>query len=188
MGTQYWKRPIKIIYLQAMTGPLWIALVYKNKHLRLASRRGVHWEPSSEIRACSEVKSLMAFVNSYDSDHFSIPQATVHTSYLQKATYLLHKQLLYWLPIFLVTNLRDKLSISNTIVRLLLQARSWQTHKTCYKSQKSHFPEPTAQHVLFPSDAYISFTKIPYGPNDIKKTTLVYGCHRSDPTKQLLEM
>lgn len=39
MGTQYWKGPIKIIYLQAMTGPLWIALVYKNEHLRLVSRR-----------------------------------------------------------------------------------------------------------------------------------------------------
>lgn len=117
-----------------MAGPLWITLVYKNKHLRLASRRGVHWQPSSEIRACSEVKSLMGFLTSYDLDHFSIPQATVCTRYLQKAMYLLRKQWLYWSPTFLVTNLRDKLSISNTTVRLLLQARSWHTHKTCCKS------------------------------------------------------
>lgn len=26
--------------------------------------------------------------------------------------------------------------------------------------------------------------KIPHGPNDIKKMTLVYGCHRSDPLDQ----
>lgn len=52
----------------------------------------------------------------------------------------------------------------------------------------SHLPEPTAQHMLLPSDAHISFTKIPHGPNDITKMTLAYGCHRSDPTRQPLEM
>lgn len=62
----------------------------------------------------------MLFAKGYDSDHFSIPLATVHTRYLQKAMYLLYKQLLYWSPVLLVTNLRDKLSISNTTARLLL--------------------------------------------------------------------
>lgn len=117
-----------------MTGPLWIALVYNNKHLRLVSRRGVHWQPRSEIRACSEVKSLMVFVKSYDSEHFSIPQATVRTCYLQKAAYLLHKQLLYWSPTFSVINLRDKLSISKSTARLLLQQILTHTHNLLQKS------------------------------------------------------
>lgn len=131
----------------------------------------------------------MGLVNSYDSGHFSIPQATACTCCLQKAMYLLHKQLLYLFPTLLVIILKDKLSISNTTARLLLQARAWHTHVKPAAKVMSHLPEPTVQYTLLPSDAQcVSFTKIPCGPDDIKRMTSAHGCHGSDPTGQPLEM
>lgn len=127
----------------------------------------------------------MGFVTSYDLDHFSIPQATVCTRYLQKAMYLLHKQLLYWSPTFIVTNLRGKLSISNTSEAAVTGKILTHTQNLL---QKSHHTFLNQRHTLFPSGAQISFTKIPHGPSIIKKMTLVSGCHRSAPTKQPLEM
>lgn len=56
--------------------------------------------------------------------------------------YSWHKQLLYLFPSLLMIILKDKLSISNTTVRLLLQARAWHlqhAHKTwCIRSSHNH--------------------------------------------------
>jgi len=61
----------------------------------------------------------MVLVKSYDSGHFSIPQATVYTCCLQKAMYSWHEKS-YLSPTLLMIILKDKLSISNTTAMLLL--------------------------------------------------------------------
>lgn len=130
----------------------------------------------------------MVLVKSYDSGHFSILQATVCSCCLQKAMYLLHKQLLYLFPTLLLIIFKEKLSISSTTARLLFQARAWHMHLK--PAAKRHATPSWTNNAAYASPlwcTWVSFTKIPYGQNDIQRLTWTYGCCRSDPTRQPLE-
>lgn len=129
--------------------------------------------------------NITVLVKNYDSGHFSIPQATVCTCCLQKALYLLHQQF----PTLLVIIYEDKLSISNTTARLLLQARAWHMHiKPAGKRHATPSWTDNAAHASPLWCTPVSFTEIPHGQNDIQRLTSAYGCCRSDSAGQTLEM